>query len=249
MTGAPGAERTLRATLRIGELHVWVIGTADVAGADSADVAVLDASERARLLRLQAHDDRARFVRRRVARREILAAYAGVAPSELAFTTNRWGRPVLAAPQRAVGLRFNESHSGDIAVIALAAAGRIGVDVERLRPMVDGEAIAGRFFAPAEATSLAALPAAERTEGFFNAWTRKEAVVKALGAGLSIPLDAFEVTLRPGEPAVINRWEVPDSDSCGGRWHLHAFDPAPGYIGALAFDQEARACRVRTWPV
>jgi 4'-phosphopantetheinyl transferase len=67
--------------------------------------------------------------------------------------------------------------------------------------------------------------------GFFNCWTRKEAFLKALGDGLHYPLDAFEVSLAPGEPARILRVAETPGEDCG--WCLESFIPAPGYVGAL----------------
>ena len=75
----------------------------------------------------------------------------------------------------------------------------------------------------------------DRVRGFFNAWTRKEAIVKALGRGLSIPLDSFEVALRPDEPPAVLDWNVPGA--AAGRWQLHHLEPRRGYVGALAFSR------------
>ena len=235
-----------RSNLATDEIHVWIIHTTDAA-LDAPDRSeILDPAERARASRLRSELDRRRFVRRRVALREILARYTGVAAGDLRFTTNAWGRPELAAQGGAFALRFNTSRSGAIAVVGVSAAGRIGLDVEQLRVVDDAQAIAARFFAPAEAAALAALPATERSEAFMNAWTRKEAIVKGLGGGLSIPLDSFEVSLGPGDPASIRRWGVPGA--ADDRWQILSFTPVPGYVAALALDHEPAMCRCRQWP-
>ena len=124
--------------------------------------------------------------------------------------------------------------------------GLYGIEARAKDRELDAESIAGRYFSPAEAAALAALHQRERTEGFFNAWTRKEAVVKAAGGGLSIALDSFEVSLRPGEPAVIVSGELPGPDP--GLWRIHHLEPAPGYIGALVAEQGAQPCPCWKWP-
>src|SRR5206468_1370284 len=100
-----------RPTLARGEIHVLVVDTTQP-WHDEIDRELLDVSERARLSRLKSEVDRSRFLRRRIARREILGAYSGVAPGDLAFVTNRWGKPALDPSSSAVGLHFNASHSG-----------------------------------------------------------------------------------------------------------------------------------------
>src|SRR6185503_1727872 len=100
-------------------------------------------------------------------------------------------------------LEFNLSHSGALALVAAARGRPVGVDVERHRPGVETLEIAARFFTPRELGALRALDADGRVAGFFLCWTRKEAYVKARGEGLTVPLDAFDVSCTPGEPARI----------------------------------------------
>jgi 4'-phosphopantetheinyl transferase len=117
-------------------------------------------------------------------------------------------------------------------VVAVAHGLEVGVDLERVRPLADAAAIAERFFAPRETAALLALPEAERERAFFACWTRKEAFIKATGEGLSRPLDEFEVAFRPGEPARVTR--VGDDPGEAALWSLLGFEPAPGFLGALA---------------
>jgi len=95
----------------------------------------------------------------------------------------------------------------------------------------DTEDIAARFFSCRENEAYLALEPRDRVQGFFNCWTRKEAFIKALGDGLCHPLDRFDVSLAPGEPAKILRVGVTPGDHCG--WILHSFLPGPGLIGAI----------------
>jgi 4'-phosphopantetheinyl transferase len=124
------------------------------------------------------------------------------------------------------------ANSGDFAAYAFTSGCEIGVDIEQHRALRDFENIARRFFSPEEAAELLELSPTEITAGFFNCWTRKEAFIKALGGGLSIPLDSFRVTLRPGADA---RMISPPG------WTLYAFTPAPDYAGAIAYPGELRS--------
>jgi 4'-phosphopantetheinyl transferase len=142
----------------------------------------------------------------------------------LRFSYAKHGKPSLGdgAP------RFNLSHSHAIAALAVTQAHEIGVDVEQLRPLK--EDIAGRFFSTRENALLRALPQREQLGAFFRCWTRKEAIVKAIGEGLSHPLASFDVSLAAGEPAVVERFEGEAADA----WQLAHFEPASGTVGAIA---------------
>jgi 4'-phosphopantetheinyl transferase len=187
-------------------------------------------SERERARRFIFERDRRRFIVARARLRQLLAARLNTLPEALDFAYGEHGKPALASREE-VDLRFNVSHSEDVAVYAFAAGRDVGVDVEALRPMADAPDIARSAFSAAERRAFLALAPVERTEGFFNCWTRKEAFIKALGEGLSHPLDAFDVSLAPGEPARMLRVGGIDGGRCG--WDLHSFSPRPGFVGAV----------------
>jgi 4'-phosphopantetheinyl transferase len=130
------------------------------------------------------------------------------------------------------GLEFNLSHSADLALVAVARERPVGVDLERWKHEMDHLALATRFFSPAERASLQAL--AERGEqlvhGFFAAWTRKEAYLKARGEGVMRGLHHFDVTLAPDEPARLLADRI---DSAIERWRMRAFDADPEYSAAI----------------
>jgi 4'-phosphopantetheinyl transferase len=138
-------------------------------------------------------------------------------------------------------LRFNASNSGDLAAYAFTPGCEIGVDIEQHRALHEFQNIARRFFSLEEASELLDLPAAEKTEAFFHCWTRKEAYIKAMGGGLSIPLDSFRVTLRPGVAAQMV--SLDGSENAAHGWTLHSFDPAPGFAGAIAYPDVPRVLR------
>jgi 4'-phosphopantetheinyl transferase len=215
-------------TLGENEIHVWAVALDPSQAAPECE-ALLDAAERDRAARFKSHADRARFVGRRAALRALVAAYTGAAPRAIALEQNAHGKPALSAS----ALALNTSHCDAIALIALGRCEAIGVDVERLRAHDYDEAVAEHVFTRSERASLADLEPADRVQRFFTFWTCKEAVVKALGRGLSVPLDSFEIALRPGERPEIGRWDVPGA--VAKRLQLCCFEPASGYVGALAF--------------
>jgi 4'-phosphopantetheinyl transferase len=116
------------------------------------------------------------------------------------------------------------------------------VDVERIRPVRDMAAIANRFFCPEEATELMSLDIADREKAFFLCWTRKEAYIKAIGEGLSVPLDSFRVTFLPGTPVQFHY--IRHDGAIPANWNLHNLEFLPDYAGALAYPGPSRAIRL-----
>ena len=214
-------------------IHVWRLALDEEdCSAVEACVRLLSPDEHARAARFRSPAARSHFVRCRAALRALVHAYTGGdSPRAVVFDHGPFGKPVLAADERA-RLHFNVSHTSGMGVIALASWGPVGVDVERIHEMADQDRLAARCFAASERAQFAALPAPARSVGFFQGWTRKEAFIKATGEGLSRSLHDFEVWLRPGEPARFLR--VPGPPGAERSWSLHAFEPAPGYTAAVA---------------
>lgn len=155
--------------------------------------------------------------------REVLARWTGTTPAALRFGTEGAGKPLLAP-----GPCFNLSHAAGIACLAVHPDRPLGVDIEAPRPVEEG--VAARFFSAAERAELAALHPGLWLAGFLRCWTRKEAVVKALGLGLGAPLDAFDVTLTPGMPAAVTRIAIGPP----GDWYLTHLSLPGGMVGAVA---------------
>jgi len=202
---------------------------------------ILSADERARADRIKIDKARRHFVAGRGILRDILSRYLAAKPEAVAFDYGPQAKPSLAVGQGEV--RFNVTHSHGLLLVAVTRARELGVDVEKLRPMPDAGRIAERFFSAAEKAALRAVPSGQTAEAFFAGWTRKEAYLKALGDGITRPLDSFDVTLTPGQPARLLR--VADAPAECERWALHAFTPMPGFIAALA--AEGRDWHLRHW--
>jgi len=197
---------------------------------------LLDPQELARANRFLRSADRDRFIASHAALRLVVGAELGVPPDVLRFDREEGGRPFVAGPA-SNGFDFNLSHSGDLAVIGCVEGARIGVDVEARRPLPDALRIARSHFASEEASALAALPPEDREGAFFALWTRKEAVVKALGTGLSLYLAAFTVAVPPSPPGLLR---IADG---GGKWFMAALDVGPGACATVAVT--AADCDIR----
>lgn len=213
-------------------VHLWRVRLdSPAAGERGRDL--LSEVERGRARRFFKEHHRRRYLAAHVALRRILAGYTALPARDLRLTLGPHGKPSLAEPVSPSGrLEFNLSHSADLAVIAVAWERPVGVDLERWRHEMDHLALAERFFSRAERASLRALEGRqdEVVHGFFAAWSRKEAYLKARGEGVTRGLHHFDVTLAPGEPA---RLIADRLDSAAGRWHMRSFDPAPEYSGAI----------------
>ena len=208
-----------------------------------AEVECLSDDERARADRIQFLRDRRRFVIARARLRQLLASLLNAHPKSIRLKYDRCGKPELAGHMATSNLKFNLSHSEDVAVYAFAWGSNVGIDVEALRPLASADEIAARFFSCRENEAYLALMPRDRPLGFFNCWTRKEAFIKTLGDGLYYPLDRFDVSLIPGEPAKILRVGDAYADKCG--WSMESFCPAPGFVAAIATCSAPTSCR---WP-
>ena len=213
-------------------VYLWCIPTVAGAGVLSWLEGLLSPDEKERAARFRFEHLRHSFVIARGVLRVLLGGYLGISPASVQFVYNLKGKPTLPAP---AFLEFNASHAGGLAVFAFTTACEVGVDVEQIRPLTDMQDIANRFFCPGEAAELLSLNESQREHAFFLCWTRKEAYIKAIGEGLSAPLDSFRVNIEPGAPA---RFVELPLDA--GAWTLHDLQLASDYAAALAYHDTER---------
>ena len=226
------------------EVHVWQAALEQGPSQLDSYLATLSADERSRADRFHFDRDRQHFIAARGILRSILGLYLNRAPRSLSFTYSSHGKPALQLPSDVQSIRFNLSHSQGMALYAVARDREVGVDLEVMRDGPQTEEIAERFFSSREISTLRALPPSLQTSAFFLCWTRKEAYIKARGEGLSLPLDQFDVSLTPGEPAELlgTRPDPLEAD----RWSLKDLTPeTPGYGSALAV--EGRGWSLALW--
>ena len=222
--------------------HVWRVRL--ISPVPSALAARLAPDEAARAERFRFPRDRDRFITARAALRGILARYQAIEPAQIAFAYEAAGKPYLPS-ERAGGIAFNLSHSGDLCLIAVGLLPQVGVDIERKEPADQLDKIAARFFAPGEVETLARLPESARLDAFYVCWTRKEAFIKALGTGVAYGLERFEVSLAPGDPPRLLSLAGEPEEAAA--WTLADLAPAPGYAAALAARGPVHAVRRYEW--
>jgi 4'-phosphopantetheinyl transferase len=209
-------------------VDVWWGSVSTLATALARWEGVLSAEERARAARYHFEKDRRRSIVSRGVLRHLLSGYVGVAPAALRFAVSRYGK--LSLEPSAVW--FNVSHSADSIIYAITTIGPVGIDIEQVRPLSDRELVAHRVFSPREWASYDTTPEPLRDQQFFHGWTRKEAFIKAIGEGLSHPLDAFDVALTSGAPAQL--LAINGDRAAAAAWTLQDIAVEPPYVAALA---------------
>ena len=205
----------------VSEIHVWRFPL------DPPARDVLNDAERARAARFAIEQPRTQFRAARTALRCVLGSYLQIDPREVELDIEPDGKPILANRD----LDFNVTHSGKRGLIAVAQR-RIGIDIEQLRPMPNADGLVERFFGPEERQQFGSLPAEMKLAGFFRGWTGKEALLKAVGTGIQ-NVDQCVVDLDPRQAPAVVRF---DRLAEFGEWRLHAWEPEPGYVAAVAIE-------------
>lgn len=211
------------------EVHVWAASLSVPTAVLAALSITLSAEERERAARFKFDLHRNRFIVGRGILRELLGRYTGANPEELDFAYADHGKPQLTSGS---DLQFNLAHSDDIGLFAFSRHGPLGVDVEQVRRINNVDDLVARFFSARENDLFQKLSDDQKPGAFFNLWTRKEALLKATGEGITGGLNRVEVTFLEDEAArllAIDGNPVPARD-----WILSSLAPAPGFVGAVA---------------
>jgi len=219
------------AALGTHDVHVWYRTTegADAFDARETDLSDLSSGERARCVRFAFERDRRDFAAAHALLRTQLSNYADVAPAAWTFDAPPDGKPFIVSSGEPT-LAFNLSHTRGCVACAIAAGGEVGIDVESADRALDGRKIAARYFSTAECDWLDACAARERAIRFIELWTLKEAYIKAIGRGLSHPLNTFGFAFD-GERDI--RF-CPPPDAQASAWRFALFAPSARYRMAVA---------------
>jgi len=204
-------------------VDIWLFPTNFAESDCTGFVSMLSPEESAKAARFHFEVDRVRSIVARATLRRLLAETAGCYAADLRFAANSHGKPSAELP-----LSFNVSHSGDFAAIGISRSAEVGVDIEHMRENVEIVSIAQHYFCPSEVEWLTGLPTADQPSGFYRLWTLKEAVLKAHGAGLSVPLN--EVCVWPAGTVTV---------ADGEQWSASPWDAPKGYAAAVAIDGPA----------
>lgn len=201
--------------------------------------------EQARAASFRFHLHRRRFVLGRAALRSILARYVAIAARDLQFAYGPRGKPSLPLGS---SLHFNLSHSEDLAVVAVSRVGRLGIDLERIRPHDDDlESLAHTFLSPGELQRFRALPSGSKPQALMECWTLKEAFLKALGTGFAQSSESLDLWLAPGES--VRTLSFCEESGRSSTWSLRRLRPALGYAGALALEGQAAELQCWRWTI
>ena len=233
--------RSDAAALTRSSVHLWF------AHLDHPDAVVdsfinnISSDEYKRATRFHFQRDRQRWIVARAILRQILAGYLECNPCDVSFSYGAFGKPALAGPFVNSKVRFNLAHSGSGALFAVTYGRKVGVDLELIRPLSDARSLAQECFSANENTAWMSLPEPGKLRAFFDCWTRKEAYLKATGKGLSLSLQAFDVSLEAG--AGQRNLTLYDRNGDPPAWTLLSLAPHPDYSAALVV--EGRVCRIR----
>lgn len=225
------------------EIHVWASSlrvSSDVLTDLMATLSPLE-KERAGKFCFDLH--RNRFIAGHGLLRTILGRYLQTSPSKLNFIYSPEGKPVLEQKFEGAKLHFNLADTEDLMLFAVTHVGPVGVDIEHIRPVEEMDNLVARFFSQRENELFQKVPPGGKLTAFFNLWTRKEALLKATGEGITCSLNLVEVSFLPDEPARV--LAISGDSEKAASWSLHALSPAPGFVGCVAV--QARNTNLRCW--
>ena len=217
-------------TIRLGPSEVVYAFVSLVGEPSTMDEGLLDDEERRRARRFVKATHGHRFVLAHAALRLFLARCLDLEPVTVRYESDTLGKPRLVSGL--APLEFNLSHSESLGLLAVTRDRSVGVDIEHARAVPDALDIADRHFSPVEREELRALPPAERQAAFFRCWTRKEAVIKTSGEGLSRALDSFDVDLAPDSTSALKRMDGRSGQEAD--LYLRDLPSPPGYAAAGA---------------
>jgi 4'-phosphopantetheinyl transferase len=214
------------------EVHVWAVRLDRVDWRDEFVPGWLTEDEVVRAKRFLFERERRRFAVCRATLRAILGGYLGARPRDLTFRYGPRGKPYLDPQRHDDAIRFNVSHSDELALVAVSRGRELGVDIERVRPLDGIDDIVARQFGPSERLAFGRAATTARLSTFYRFWTLKEAYLKACAAGIS---QALEVDVSAAGDAPIC---LLDALGTGTKrhWTARTLHPAPEFIGALAVE-------------
>jgi 4'-phosphopantetheinyl transferase len=219
------------------DVHIWSASLALPSSRLQCLKTILSSDEQERAGKFRFDQHRNRFIAARGLLRFMLSHYLQISPADVEFSYSSRGKPRLSSRYQDSGFQFNLAHSEDEALMAIGRVGELGVDIERIRPLKDMDHLVERFFSSRENELFQKLGAHEKPVAFFNLWTRKEALLKATGEGISHSLKLVEVSFLPDEPARI--LAIGGDRERGSRWTVKNVAVASGFIGAIALETKS----------
>jgi 4'-phosphopantetheinyl transferase len=223
--------RNLSCALEENDVHIFSAGLKRSKSDLSKFEDLLSPDEKIRAERYHFDKDRDAYIIRRGILRDLLGRYSGQAPSAVSFVVGPKGKPELG-DEKNNPITFNVTFSAGLALFAFSSGLPIGIDLERIRPVIDMDAIVESFFSKRERKTFFSLPEEKRREAFFKGWTRKEAFVKAIGIGIYSGFGNFSVSMKPDEPAAL--LDLDEGETEWRQWSLIDIKTDPDFRAALA---------------
>lgn len=221
-------------------VDLWQVKLADWADLGASCASLLTAGELEQADAFRFDNGRERFILGRGMMRAVLGRMIDAPPREVALHFSGQGKPHLTGDD---AVQFNLSHSGEMVMLAVTHGGPIGVDIEAFRELPRRDQIAKGILGAGELSRYEELSDAERQTAFFTIWTRKEAIVKAVGRGLCFPLTDVEVSFS-ADAHVLRFGECVSDDI---PWHLSPIDCPKGYVAALATSRPVTEISIQSW--
>ena len=220
---------------------IWIIDFEELREKEGTYRGYLSDDEILRSEKFRMPSDRRNFIICRAILRLLLSEELECLPAEIKFDFNEYDRPKL--PNKSID--FNVSHSQDFGLIGIARDSILGLDIEFKSKDIEVEQIASKFFSSKEIEILNKVPKEDRINTFYRCWTRKEAFIKAIGQGLTYPLDTFQVSLENDHYAELIQIETDLEEHLN--WRMFSFCPSKGYIGAVAIRNPNIEIQLRKW--
>lgn len=219
--------------LAVNDVHIWYLDLNLYLDKLEKFKTILSQEELTKAFKFKFEKHQNRFIITRANLRLILSKYINIKPENIEFIYSEKGKPSLAQNYNNVGIEFNLSHSGELALYAVTKDKKIGIDVEKIRTNCDVESIAKRFFCESEYQFISRLPEKEKEKAFYQLWTGKEAYLKATGEGLGGGLDTIELDLESKEIKIA---KIKGEEKNVNNWYLYELKMPENYLGSLAVE-------------
>jgi 4'-phosphopantetheinyl transferase len=231
--------------LTVGEVHIWSVYLDQSDPIIAALTRILSDEEKKRAVRFLFPIDRKRFIVCRGILKMILGHYLKIDPNQLYFAYSSNGKPLISNSINSQNLRFNLSHSDSLALYAFTLCHEIGIDVEKIIRTPEMDQVAKRYFSENEYCIYRFLHGKKKKEMFYKYWTRKEAFIKAIGDGLTLPLESLDVSNVSDETGKISMFEVVSQNV--SQWYIHDLDINSGYEAAFAKEKQCSKLMSFQW--
>lgn len=218
--------------LQDNEVHLWILRLDNFYAYAEEFLSILSPDENIRSQRYHFYKDNRNFLVSRGILRKLLASYLKTTPEEIRFNYNPYGKPYINQDLNGHNLMFNISHSGLVVLLGFTLDRQIGLDVEYHSEQLNDFHFCKSFFSSREYHDLFSLPEDSRRKAFYNCWTRKEAFIKAIGEGLSFPLNEFDVSIT--SPAELLEMRQNPEEKC--RWSMLDIGIDESYSAAMVID-------------